>query len=452
MSRKISKIKASTPIIPAKIPTAAYARVSSGKDAMLHSLSQQVSYYSDYIQRHGNWEYMGVYTDEAYTGTKDTREGLQRLLTDCRTGKVKQIITKSISRFARNTVDLLSIVRELRSIGIAVYFEEQRINTMTGDGELMLSILASYAQEESCAVSENCKWRIKQRFENGELFGFTAMYGYHIKGGIITVNEEQAAVVRRIFDLYIGGWGYGRIAKALNAESIPAYKGGRWSAGRIGGLLKNEKFTGSALLQKKYTENHLTKKQVRNQGEKEQYFAEDTHPAIIDTAIFEEAQYIMQERAERVNARDTSQNRYPYSGKILCGNCGKRYKRKVVQGRLYWQCSTFLHEGRDACPAQQIPERILDGLAGELGGIGNIAEILVPAPNRLIFKLASGTEIEKEWHISRRDSWTDEMKEAARQKARKNGVPANACICGGEDEQRIEANARRKAGVAERSL
>lgn len=418
MSRNVSKINALTPIIPAKIPTAAYARVSSGKDAMLHSLSQQVSYYSDYIQRHGNWEYMGVYTDEAYTGTKDTREGLQRLLADCRAGKVKQIITKSISRFARNTVDLLAAVRELRSIGVGIYFEEQRINTMSGDGELMLSILASYAQEESRAVSENCKWRIKQRFENGELYGLTALYGYHIKGGIITINEEQATVVRRIFEMYIGGWGFGKIAKALNAEGIPAYKGGKWSAGRIGGLMKNEKFTGSALLQKKYTESHLTKKQVRNRGEKEQYFAEDTHPAIIDAAIFDKAQRIMQERAERVNARDTSQNRYPYSGKILCEQCGKRYKRKIVQGRLYWQCSTFLHEGRDACPAQQIPERILDGFTAELGGMGNIAEIIIPEPNRLVFRLVSGAEVEREWSISRRDSWTDEMKEAARQRAR----------------------------------
>ena len=152
-------------------------------------------------------------------------------MADYRAWKVKQIITKSISRFIRNTVDLLAAVRELRSIGVGVYFEEQRIDTMSGDGELMLSILASYAQEESRTVSENCKWRIKQRFENGELLGFTVMYGYHIKSGVITVNEERSAVVRCIFGLYISGWGYGRIAKLLNAENVPAYKDGKWSAG-----------------------------------------------------------------------------------------------------------------------------------------------------------------------------------------------------------------------------
>ena len=418
MPRIISKIETPTPILPALIPTAAYARVSSGKDAMLHSLSAQISYYSDYIQRHGNWEYKGVYTDEAYTGTKDTREGLQRLLADCRNGLVKQIITKSISRFARNTVDLLSIARELRSIGVGIYFEEQRIHTMSGDGELMLSILASYAQEESRAVSENCKWRIKQRFDNGELYGFTAMYGYNIKSGEITVNEEQAVVIRRIYDLYIGGWGFSRIAKLLNEENIPAYKGGRWSASRVGDLVGNEKLTGSALLQKSYTEDHLTKKQVRNKGEKERYFAEDTHPAIISMELFETAQQIRAARAKHVKARDTSQNRYPFTGKIVCECCGKNYKRKVVHGRSYWQCSTFLHDGRDYCPAQQIPERILEEFADEFGGMANISEIRVPGKNKLIFVLYGGQAIEKEWHISRRDSWTDEMKEVARQKAR----------------------------------
>jgi DNA invertase Pin-like site-specific DNA recombinase len=416
MPRIITKIEAPTAPQPALIPTAAYARVSGGRDAQLHSLSSQVSYYSEYIQRHGNWEYIGVFTDEAYTGTKDTRQGLQSLLTECRAGNIKQIITKSISRFARNTVDLLSIVREMRSIGVGIYFEEQRIDTMSGDGELMLAILASYAQEESRAASENCLWRIQKRFEQGELVGLSFMYGYNIKHGVITVNEEQAAVVRRIFDLCASGWGGQRIANLLNAEGIPTYSGGKWSANGINQLLHNEKVTGSALLQKRFTESHLTKKRVRNRGEKEQYFSEGTHPAIIPSDVFEKVQEIMAERAARFKVRDTSALRYPYTGKIRCGNCGKNYKRKKGVGVFYWQCGTYLTEGRNACPAQQIPERILDGFAAELGGMGNIIEILVPAPNRLIFRLNSGAEIEKEWHITRRDSWTDEMKQAARQR------------------------------------
>ena len=417
MERKIRKITAETPKIPNRIPVAAYARVSSGKDAMLHSLSAQVSYYSDYIQRHSEWEYCGVYTDEALTGTKDTREGLQRLLADCKAGKVKLIITKSISRFARNTVDLLEAVRELRSIGVGIYFEEQRIDTLSGDGELMLSILASYAQEESRAVSENCIWRIRSKFESGEMYGFTGMYGYFYENGKVTVNEEQASVIRQIFDWYIAGDGMSKIAKRLNEESVPAYLGGRWSAARIGDLLANEKVTGNALLQKKFTVDHLSKKQIRNRGEKPQFYAEETHPAIISTDTFEKARQIRQERAAHFNASDSSQNKYPFTGKIVCGLCGKKYKRKAVQGRLYWQCSTFLHDGKNYCPAQQIPERILIDFAAELGSMANIAEIRVPGKNKLIFVFHNKQEIIKDWHISRRDSWTPEMKEAARRRA-----------------------------------
>jgi DNA invertase Pin-like site-specific DNA recombinase len=416
MPRIITKIEAPAPIAPALIPTAAYARVSGGRDAQLHSLSSQVSYYSDYIQRHGNWEYKGVFTDEAYTGTRDTRKGLQALLEECRAGNVKQIITKSISRFARNTVDLLSIAREMRSIGVGIYFEEQRIDTMSGDGELMLAILASYAQEESRAASENCLWRIQKRFEQGELVGWSFMYGYDIKSGVVTINEEQAAVVRRIFDLYLGGLGTLKIANTLNAEGIPAYYGGRWSARGISSLLKNEKVTGSAVLQKKFTESHLTKRRVINRGEKEQYIAEDTHPAIIEKADFDRVQEIMAKRASRAKAKSTANPRYPYTGKITCGNCGKLYKRKKGVGVFYWQCGTYLTEGKDVCSAKQIPERVLDGFAAELGGMGNIEEIVVPAHGRLIFKLNSGAEVMREWHITRRDSWTDEMKQAARQR------------------------------------
>ena len=153
--------------IPQLKRVAAYARVSSGKDAMLHSLSAQISYYSDLIQNHSGWQYAGVYADEALTGTKDNRENFQRLLADCRAGNVDMVITKSISRFARNTVTLLETVRELKNMGVDVFFEEQNIHSLSADGELMLTILASYAQEESLSASENQKWRVKRNFENG---------------------------------------------------------------------------------------------------------------------------------------------------------------------------------------------------------------------------------------------------------------------------------------------
>ena len=167
MIRRIEQVRF-TEVAPKKKRVAAYARVSSGKDAMLHSLSAQVSYYSEYIQKHG-WEYAGVYADEAITGTKDNRESFQRLLAECRKGTIQMVITKSISRFARNTVTLLETVRELKALGVGVYFEEQNIHTMSADGELMLTVLASYAQEESLSASENQKWRIQKCFQNGDM-------------------------------------------------------------------------------------------------------------------------------------------------------------------------------------------------------------------------------------------------------------------------------------------
>jgi DNA invertase Pin-like site-specific DNA recombinase len=172
---------------------AAYARVSSDKEAMLHSLSAQVSYYSDYIQQHSEWEYAGVYADEAMTGTRDSRPDFQRMLNDCRDGLIDMVITKSISRFARNTVTMLETLRELRQLEVDVYFEKENIHSISGDGEFMLTILASYAQAESLSVSENCKWRIRKRFQAGEIVNLRFMYGYNIKKGEITASPYHTS-------------------------------------------------------------------------------------------------------------------------------------------------------------------------------------------------------------------------------------------------------------------
>ena len=214
MSRTVEQIQFA-PRMPKPIRVAAYARVSSGKDAMLHSLAAQVDHYSTYIRHHHGWEYVGVYADEAKTGTRDSRENFQRMLTDCRSGKIDHIITKSISRFSRNTVTLLETVRELKELGISVYFEEQSIDTATADGELMLSILASYAQEESLSASENQKWRVKRNFEEGIPWRFF-MLGYRRENGKLAIVPEEAEIVRSIFDDYLAGKGVTAIAKRLN--------------------------------------------------------------------------------------------------------------------------------------------------------------------------------------------------------------------------------------------
>ena len=194
------------PKLERKKRVAAYARVSCGKDAMLHSLSAQVSYYSDLIQRHDGWLYAGVYADEAKTGTKDSREEFQRLVADCRAGKIDMVITKSISRFARNTVTLLQTVRDFKAWEVDIFFEEQNIHTMSGDGELMLTILASYAQEESRSASENQKWRIRRNFEEGLLWR-GIMLGYLLENGHYVIVPEEADIVRRIYRDYLAGLG-----------------------------------------------------------------------------------------------------------------------------------------------------------------------------------------------------------------------------------------------------
>ena len=220
MSGRITTVS-KPPKLERKKRVAAYARVSSGKDAMLHSLSAQISHYSELIQRNGDWLYAGVYADEANTGTKDSRADFQRLIADCRAGKIDMVITKSISRFARNTVTLLQTVRDFKAGEVDIFFEEQNIHTMSADGELMLTILASYAQEESRSASENQKWRIKRNFEEGMPWN-GAMLGYRLKDGRYEVVPKEAELVRRIYNEYLAGDGYLSIAKRLTEEGVPS--------------------------------------------------------------------------------------------------------------------------------------------------------------------------------------------------------------------------------------
>ena len=277
MPRTVEQIQFA-PRMPQPLRVAAYARVSSGKDAMLHSLAAQVDHYSTYIRHHHGWEYVGVYADEAKTGTKDSRENFQRMLTDCRAGKIDHIITKSISRFSRNTVTLLETVRELKELGISVYFEEQSIDTATADGELMLSILASYAQEESLSASENQKWRVKRNFEEGIPWRFF-MLGYRRENGKLTVVPEEAEIVRSIFDDYLAGKGVTAIAKRLNESGYATQSGCVFHKSAVERILRNYAYTGNLLLQTKFRENHLTKVTRKNQGELPRYHASDTHEA-----------------------------------------------------------------------------------------------------------------------------------------------------------------------------
>lgn len=243
MDRIIEKVRFDAPVQPKAKRVAAYARVSSGKDAMLHSLSAQISCYSERIQGHPGWLYAGVYSDEALTGTKDNRSGFQSHLADCRSGKIDMDIVKSIFRLARNTVTLLETVRELKSLGVDVYFEEQNIHTLSNEGELMLTILASYAQEESLSVSENQKRRIQKNFKEGKPWNST-MLGYRNVNEMLTVVPEEAEIVKRIFDMYLSGMGIQSIANTLNREGIPTRLGAKFKYTGIYKTLRNEAYAG----------------------------------------------------------------------------------------------------------------------------------------------------------------------------------------------------------------
>ncbi len=413
------------PPMPKLTRVAAYARVSSGKDAMLHSLATQVSYYNRYIQSAPGWNFAGVYADEAVTGTKDNRPDFQRMLQDCRNGKIDIILTKSISRFARNTLDLLATVRELKRLGVGVRFEEQGIDTMSADGEVMLTILASYAQEESRSVSENCKWRIRKRFAQGELVNLRRMYGYRIENGRFGVHPAQAAIVRRIFQEYVAGETVQRIAERLRQEHVPTVFSGGWGQDYIRTILKNEKYLGNALLQKTFIADHLTKKKQKNKGELPMYLVEGTHPAIIDEVTFALAQEIMEKNRQARNTQKATTARYPFSGMIKCENCGKSYRRWDTHKRLKWQCSTYITLGKKYCPAKQIPDAVLRTLTCEVLNIASfdasafrekVKEIWVPSANRIVFRLSDGRSVEKVWKDrSRSNGWTDKMRTKARE-------------------------------------
>lgn len=419
--KTIIPIQASLKAPPKRLRVAAYARVSSGKDAMLHSLSAQVSYYSDLIQANPGWEYCGVYADEDFTGTKASRPEFQRLLSDCRAGQIDMVICKCNSRFARNTVTLLETVRELRALNIDCYFEEENIHSLSADGELMITILASFAQEESLSVSENCKWKIRHGFQDGKPT-YTSIYGYRTKKGQFIVVPEEAKVVQTIFALYLSGLGKNAIMRRLMEMGVTTRNGKYFSESVIAVMLANEKYAGDLLLQKTFVEDHLTKKHLPNQGELPSYYIPDNHEAIIDRDTFERAQAELKRRSTEAPRR-AAPGQYPFTGMIVCGNCGSHYKRKITNGKVAWNCVTFLQKGKAVCHAKQVPEGVLYELSADVLGVDAfdeaifrraIKEIRIPSFNHVVFVFYDDREVERVWRDrSRSESWTENMKAQA---------------------------------------
>lgn len=415
--REISKIIPTMPTICRKKRVAAYARVSMDSERLMHSLSSQISYYSEFIQKNPEWIYAGVYADEGITGTlTEKRDEFKRLIADCDAGKIDIILVKSISRFARNTVDLLETVRHLKSLGIEVRFEKENINSLSKDGELMLSILASFAQEESRSISENVKWGTRKRFEQGIPNGRVRVFGYKWQEDTLVIVPEEAEVVKRIYEEFLNGKSARKIAKGLNAEGITTRLDCLWHDTTIRGILTNVTYTGNILLQKTFVEDPITKKRKKNKGELTQYFAENTHEPIIDMTIFEK---VGAELLIRSKQRHTV-----FAEKIICSDCGAYYIRNSVgTGEYYkvWTCKTKRKMGKETCGAKDIREDKIKELSAEVLGLQEFDEdvilekienILVEGKDILHFNFTDGTTVTKRWTSTLvKDSWTAERRE-----------------------------------------
>ena len=354
---------------------AAYCRVSTDQEEQLSSFEAQVNYYTSYINGNQDYELAGIYADEGISGTSTKkREQFNRMIEDCKTGKIELIITKSISRFARNTLDCLKYVRQLKELGVEIYFEKENIRTLDNQGETLLTILSSLAQDESRAISENSTWGIGRRFEQGKLqINHTKFLGYDKdKSGNLIVNEKQAKIVRRIYKEFMDGKGANRIARDLESGGVANWNGkAKWYESSIRKMLTNEKYKGDALLQKTYTVDFLSKKRADNNGQVPQYYVEDSHPAIIDKEMWEAVQLEMERRRNfalqyGIQKLEYATTSNPFAGRVICGSCGKIFGRKVWNSndeklrRIIWRCNgKYPSKGEKGCESRHIDDIVL---------------------------------------------------------------------------------------------
>lgn len=326
------------------IYVAAYCRVSTEREDQANSFESQQRYFREYISRTDGWQLYKIYADEGLSGTSTKkRKAFNHMIEDAREGKFQMILTKEISRFARNTLDSIYYTRELKRYGVGVFFLNDNINTLDPDAELRLTILSSIAQEESRRTSERVKWGQKRRMEQGVVFG-SSMLGYDVKNGQIYRNEEGAKVVCRIYDKFLlEGKGTYVIANELREEGILPLRAKKWSSSVILRILRNEKYCGDLLQKKTYTPDYLTHEKRYNYGEEEYVLITNHHTPIVTREVFNQVQVILDSRAKKIASKERESNRYAFSGKIVCGGCGRYYIarsriRKDESLYLVWRC------------------------------------------------------------------------------------------------------------------
>lgn len=409
--------------LPNKKKVAAYCRVSVEKDAMLHSLANQVSYYQDYISSNPDWIFVGIYADEGISGTKGDRPEFNRLIEDCENHKIDLIITKSISRFARNTTLLLETTRLLKSLNIDVYFEEQNMHSLSSDGELMLTLLASFAEEEAKSMSNNVRWKVNKFFEEGKVWGIHDFYGYKVVDGNYEIKEDEALVIRLIFKLFTeNGYGYQKIASYLNNINIPSPENAKWTFSTVRAIIQNITYTGELLLGKKSGPMNGPHDKP-NDGSFPMYHVSESHPKIISKEIYEKAN----EKKANSKVKYVHEKSFisPFDKKIKCAACNRNYVRKKNKYRAFWVCSSMSNKGATNCTQTlSLREDTLIELTNNALGIDEFDEalfnkeidsIIVHQSKDLDFVFKNG-EV-KTFHFefkSRKESWTNEMKEQAR--------------------------------------
>ena len=359
-----------------RIRVAAYCRVSTDDDEQLGSFESQKLYYEQKIASNKDWVNAGIFADEAVTGTKtDKRSGFQDMIAHCHNGEIDMILTKSISRFARNTVDTLNYVRMLRDRNIAIFFEKENINTLDMNGELLLTIMSSLAQQEVESLSQNVKMGLQMKMKRGELIGFNGCYGYdyHTEDKSITVNEEEAEIVRMIYDMYLEGYGTTTIAKRLMELGIKNKKGEvSWHTHGVMGMIKNEKYKGDILLGKTFTTDPISKRRLANMGEENQYYLRDHHEPIVSREIWDKAEEIRMKRSRNkvvgtTGNRERYTRQYSFSSMCECAYCGHKLTRRTRHSRSdyekpVWQCMNATKNGIDNCPnCKAVDEAILEG-------------------------------------------------------------------------------------------
>lgn len=346
-----------------KKKVAAYCRVSTDTEDQLNSYEAQISYYTEAIAKNPNWTFAGIYADEGITGTATTkRKDFLRLMKDCENGKVDFILTKSVSRFARNTVDSLMWTRKLRSKGIGVYFEEQAIDSLKAENEMLIGLFSVIAQSESENISANVKWGVQQRMKSGTYMTNFNCYGYR-KGddGVPVIVEEEALIVKKVYQLFIDGYSMKQICDVLKAQGITTYSGKlQWEPEHIQRILTNEKYAGDVLLQKTFRNNCIDKKTKVNRGELPKYLVSNNHHPIIDRETFNIAQVELARRCSKKSKSDFAltergkhSGKYALSDILVCGSCGSHYKRKGKtqngQRIFYWRCINRIVHGTKIC-------------------------------------------------------------------------------------------------------